>query len=279
MPDTLQQSLVKSSVCQTIAKLTDSLLMPLESALAVIEGALNALKAFIATIPAFQPGKKIHDLCGALLKDVNLKKMIPDLKMMDELVDLINACPLLSGDNNFKHPSALINGMIDDLMAMVNGIIDDLTGMLPEFTAGQMLNALLKQIKTNKIDLGINNYKSGLDCLKNLCGVDIKSRLDKFQALLDKFYFTGSGDFDIGKFLMDGCGLNLDQCNIILMAQVAVDKIYKRVDTAIENAKNAVTGEFDKIVDATEKAEAMSSSLYQKGKDLFEGEDTQVEIT
>jgi len=128
---------------------------------------------------------------------------------------------------------------------------------------------LLKQIKTLQITLAINNYKSALDCLKNLCGVDIQPRLQRLQDLLDMFYFDGSGNFNIEKFLLEGCGLTLDQCNIIKMAQVAVKKIYDRVDVAIENSKNAVTGEFTKIKNSVERAEAEVSALYQKGTDLF----------
>lgn len=262
-------TLVKSAACQQISKMSDSLFGPLEAATSGLDAQFNSIKALLDTIN-FSPGKMIHDMCQDLLKNTpKLDSMIPSINKMDELVDIINSCLFLSGNDMFKNPLSILNNMYNDMLGQVNGIIDDLTGNLPEFKAGQMLNALLNNIKLGNLTPSINNLLLGLNCLDKVCGIDTTSRMQRLQSFLTKYCFNGSGEFDLDKFLTD-CGLDPEKRDIIKMTQKCIDQIYKRVETAFDNAKNAVTGEFDKITNLAERTEAQFSSLYQKGKDLFE---------
>ena len=200
----ISQTLMQSTLCQTMKSQADLLTTKLEMYANILFGKVDAAINYVNSLN-WSPKSIVDQAAHDLLAGGN--KYIPDLNDADQIADMINRCNFLS-NSALASPTALFSSAQNQFLAGFNSALSTLTNDLPEFSGAKLMQAIEQYIyyDTDFKD-EIQALKGLLGCLQALCGTDISSYLTRLNNILRRGCLGTNGDFDQNKFY-DAAGIS-----------------------------------------------------------------------
>ena len=242
-------SLIKSSVCDKIARDLDDLLNEIEDfrndVIGDIEHAIEEIRDVITpNWDMDKVDKAIHDI------NKDIRKIVPYVEDFNELLNILSECFYLQ-ISPLSDPSILAAQTLDDLkrraMKEYQKIAD-----IPEMLLNEGIQNLIDMIPAFGIDLSAFGASQLLKCLESMCGVTgLEASYARLHNALTDLCMDHVGAF-VPYALYRRAGLNeinpldaqimsgLDYCRNAPIA--GINDVYRSIESncnkAIENFKN-----------------------------------------
>lgn len=257
----------RNMICDKLSSEFDIIISPLESAKRGIKNQISQVKSKLSLME-FSPAGEVSSAIFSLESDVESIVPEADTPDVDEMLDFINTCDFLKGNEILKNPIALLKGGIGSAIDKAGGFVDSLTELLPEFDAGQLLRNILNKFSDTGLGLpgalDISNIVKLADqiinCIGNRCGMDYSTRITSMTNTLNELYTDLNivsdptsadwGEFDIEKIYDD---VNLSAQEKLQMSGV--------VDS-VKESQTTVTDSINNTVDATKSAARSVEGLF-----------------
>ena len=163
---------VERSICNKLGFDTDGILAPAQQAKGAVTNQLSGIRAQLSGyVPSSQAA---IDAATATLQN-SADSIFPGDSAADvqKMLDLINNCAYLKGDDKLTNPTALAKAMTDSLFDKLNGYFDDVSSV-PEYLIGKLMSALDELYGnnlpgSNALTNALKNADKIINCLSNLC--------------------------------------------------------------------------------------------------------------
>ncbi len=250
----------RNMICNKLSSQFDTLTRPAQDAVAGVKAQVSAAKAALNAM-SFSPEEIINSATAQLESDV--KDAVPDPNDEDvqEVIDFINQCSYLQGDELLKNPVALMKSATNSVIEGTSGLISDLASSLPEFNVGEILGSILDKFSgfgdiklPGALNLGaiLRAADEIINCIAGRCGPSYSDRVtamtsdlqDLFDNLtvIDDPLDPAYGEFDL-EGIYDSVGLTLDE-------KVQMGKVTDAVQSAKTDSLNAVNASVSSIKSA-----------------------------
>lgn len=224
---------ITEGFCTKLTSEFDARMKILNVAESQLDSVINSLHISITDIVGFSPHWAINQF--KRLIGTNLDSLVPDLSAFDELIVLANRCVFTSRDSMLSKPTVLARSVLSPVKSNADAALSTLASGIPkEFSAARLVNSLKSQIKTGKLNLIVPQATQILNCMSEICGTNITSRLTSLQGFLSKYCLNGKGQFNI-KRLLASQGLGDAQIDAIRRVEEQYQGIMDRIDLAFES--------------------------------------------
>jgi hypothetical protein len=203
-----QIKLMKKMLCKKLITELNSILTLLKIVKMAVYGTINTIKTALQILQA----SAVEDISSAIIGiNNNIDNMVPNIddSVIREILNIIQNCPFLCKDLNFKNPVTLLKTIENETKSLASDLINDLTSGLQTFSAAKLIDALIKKYgpKGFALDTKIPKVIEIIDCVEALCDEDIYSRIQQLCQYLNDLHILADGNLDkVG--LYDDAGLD-----------------------------------------------------------------------
>lgn len=235
-------TLIQSSVCTAITRRLQGLLdqassfrFLVQASIATAVGTLTALRdtAAFSTLDAIN--QAFSDI------DNNISSIVPPPPAFLEIPDLINACSFLQVDPFLSDPLVMVSFMLNDLKSECMDALFEITS-LPEILLGRALADISGILSSSGGGLAIMNGGLLINCLQNMCGLDMTTQLNSLNSVLSATFVTPSGIFDPPSLVLSIGGIGSDIADNVNACTDKITNIYSSIEDncsqAIDSFKN-----------------------------------------
>jgi len=242
---------LERSICNKLGFDTGGILNGPQQAKAAVTNQLSAIRAQLSSyIPSSQGA---IDAATAALR-ANANSIFPGDSAADiqAMVDLINNCLYLQGDEKLSNPVALGSALLSSLFDKLDGYFDDVSSV-PEYLLGKLMSALEElygnQLPgSNALTDALKNSDKIINCLSNLCNGEYTSQVisltNETQSLYNDLEIVSNpldsnyGLLDKEKLYSDA-GLIPSEISKIASANDEVDSLKAQGKSSIDSLVNA----------------------------------------
>jgi hypothetical protein len=242
---------VERSMCNKMAFDSSGLLAPAEAVKGSVRNQISNTKSQLASyVPSPQSA---IDAASAQLQN-NIASVIPGNSEADvqAMLNMINNCEYLSGDEKLSNPVTIANAMNKSLFNKINNYVDDVAS-LPEYALAKTISAI-EELYSNLFpgssaltDL-LKKADKLINCLSNVCNGEYTSEVisltNQTQNLYNDFDMVSDPlDSNYGKLdkdkLFSEAGLSPSEISKITDANDEVNSIKSQAKKSIEDLMNS----------------------------------------
>jgi hypothetical protein len=171
---------LERSICNKLGFDSGGLLNGPEAAKGAVNNQLSGIKAQLSGyVPSSQAA--IDAATAALISNAN--SIFPGDSAADvqAMIDLINSCAYLEGDDKLTNPISLAKALTDSLFGKLNDFFGD-AASIPEYLLGKLMSAL-DELYGNQLPGSsaltdvLKNSDKLINCLSNLCNGEYTSQV------------------------------------------------------------------------------------------------------
>lgn len=217
-----QIELMKKMLCKKLITELDAILALLKIVKMAVYTPINNIKTALQILQS----SAVEDISTAI-NDINnsTDDMVPDIddSVIREILNIIQNCPFLCKDLNFKNPVTLLKTIENETKSLASDLINNLTSGLQTFSVAKLIDALIKKYSPKGFNLTTKIPKAIeiIDCVEVLCDIDITSKIHQICQYLNDLHILADGNLDRYGLYIDA-GLDITRS---LLVDEAIDSL------------------------------------------------------
>jgi hypothetical protein len=229
-----QITLIRDMMCTKLVTELDAVLALLKIVKIAVYGPINTIKTALQILQA----SVVEDIHNAI-NDINnnIDNMVPDIddSAIREILNIIQNCPFLCKDLNFKNPVTLLKTIELETKSLAGDLINDLTSGLQTFSVAKLMNDLINKYgpKGFALDTKIPKVIEVIDCIEGLCDIDITSKIHQICQYLKDLHILSTGNLDRYGLYTDA-GLDITRSSLVDEALDSLISVGHDIDVSLD---------------------------------------------
>jgi len=217
---------VRSAICEQLEADFDGRLLNLLRKQNDITGPLGGISSGLGGMTPSNPFD-LGNAVNSAASDAN--GMIPDMStpagknaVLNEIAAMVGECLYMKQDPTMSNPDAMLGILTKKFLEMMSGNTFGSISTIdfPELNFALGLSRIADMFKDLSFATEIPKMDLLLNCLSEICGRDVQSRIDSMNTATDSMYCGADGSFDDSQFYADAG-----------ISQSAIDNVKSSTDT------------------------------------------------
>ena len=237
----------KNTMCGKLTDEFSNISNGINLAASTINSGISTLKNTLNSF-SLSPSAALDAAISDFESAVNDRLPSADSSSLQGMIDFINDCPYLSGDDILKNPSSYYNSLLKYCSSWIFDQVGAFADLFPEFSLGDTITGIMGQFTSgisglgsgSGLTAGMGNLDKIISCVDALCpgfGSDVSKMISSANSLY--------GSLNMVSDPISALYGQLDLDSIYSAAGISPAKIL-----AVNKSVNSITGMADKATSA-----------------------------